>query len=61
MGLARTAVLTWGPRGMQQLSEARTGSFELQGYAGNSAPDHIDHLHALPELLKRLLRSARTR
>lgn len=53
--LKRTAVLTWGPRGMQQLSALRAGGFELHGYAGNSAPDHVDQLHALPELLTRLL------
>lgn len=54
LGLARTPVLRWGPRGMQQLSEAASGAFALQGYAGNSAPDHVDHLHAMPELLARL-------
>ena len=53
LGLRRTAVLHWGPRGMQQLSETRAGRFELLGFAGNSAPDHIDHLHAMPELLAR--------
>jgi hypothetical protein len=41
---------------MQQLSEVRAGQFELLGFAGNSAPDHIDQLHAMPELLKRLLK-----
>jgi hypothetical protein len=51
LGLRRTPVLRWGPRGMQQLSEVRTGRFELLGFAGNSGPDHIDHLHAMPELL----------
>ena len=51
VGLRRTAVLRWGPRGMQQLSEARAGRFEVLGFAGNSAPDHVDHLHAMPELL----------
>jgi hypothetical protein len=55
LGLHRTPVLVWGPRGMQQLSEVRSGRFELRGYAGNSAPDHIDQLHAMPELLVRLL------
>jgi hypothetical protein len=54
LGLRRTPVLRWGPRGMQQLSEVQSGRFELLGFAGNSAPDHIDHLHALPELLRRL-------
>jgi hypothetical protein len=51
IGLKRAAVLRWGPRGMQQLSEAHSGKFDLLGYAGNSAPDHIDQLHALPEML----------
>lgn len=56
LGLRRKAVLRWGPRGMQQLSEVRANRFELLGFAGNSAPDHIDQLHAMPELLKRLLK-----
>jgi hypothetical protein len=55
LGLRRTPVLRWGPRGMQQLSEVRTGRFELLGFAGNTGPDHIDHLHAMPELLARAL------
>ena len=38
--------------GLQQLSETRAGKFLLIGYAGNSAPDHVDQLHALPEYLK---------
>jgi hypothetical protein len=56
LGLHRTPVLRWGPRGMQQLSEAGAGNFELLGFAGNSAPDHIDQLHAMPELLARTLK-----
>jgi hypothetical protein len=58
LGLRRTPVLRWGPRGMQQLGEVRVGGFEVLGFAGNSAPDHVDHFHALPELLARMLRSA---
>lgn len=54
LGLHRTPVLRWGPRGMQQLSEADSGKFELRGFAGNSAPDHIDQLHSMPEMLARL-------
>ncbi len=53
LGLSRIAVLRWGPRGMQQLSETSKGRFEVLGFAGNSAPDHIDHLHGLPEFLSR--------
>jgi hypothetical protein len=55
LGLRRTPVLRWGPRGMQQLSEVRAGRFELLGFAGNSGPDHIDQLHAMPELLARVV------
>ncbi len=56
VGLPRTSVLRWGPRGMQQLSEAGAAGFEVLGFAGNSAPDHVDHLHAMPELLARTVR-----
>jgi hypothetical protein len=55
LGLHRTPVLRWGPHGMQQLSEVSAGHFELLGFAGNSAPDHIDQLHAMPEMLARLM------
>jgi hypothetical protein len=55
LGLRRTATLRWGPRGMQQLSEVRAGGFEVLGFAGNSGPDHVDHFHAMPELLARVL------
>jgi hypothetical protein len=55
LGLRRTPVLRWGARGMQQLSEVRSGNFTVLGFAGNTAPDHIDHLHAMPELLARTL------
>jgi hypothetical protein len=50
-GVKRAAALKWGPAGTQQLSEARKGKLLVAGYAGNSAPDHVDHLHALPEAL----------
>jgi hypothetical protein len=52
LGLRRRAVLKWGPMGLQQLSEVRAGRFRLIGYAGNSAPDHVDQLHAVPRLLQ---------
>lgn len=56
LGLHRTPVLDWGPRGMQQLAVTRAGRLEVLGFAGNTAPDHVDHLHAMPELLRRLWR-----
>ncbi len=54
LGLRRRAVLHWGPLGMQQVSEVRSGRFTMLGFAGNSAPDHVDHLYALAWWLKRL-------
>jgi len=56
LGLRRTPVVRWGPRGMQQLSEVHAGRFEIMGFAGNSAPDHVDQFQALPEMLERLWR-----
>lgn len=55
LGRVRRPVLKWGPRGMQQLSEVNARHFRVMGFAGTTAPDHIDQLHAMPELLKRLL------
>jgi hypothetical protein len=52
LGLRRQATLRWGPMQTQQLSEVLQGKFRLAGYAGNSAPDHVDQLHSLPEYLK---------
>ncbi|MBZ5619124.1 MAG: hypothetical protein LAQ69_10435 [Acidobacteriia bacterium] len=52
LGVRLRAVLKWGPMGSQQLSEAVAGKFRLLGFAGNSAPDHVDQLHALPQFLK---------
>ncbi len=53
--LERRPVLKWGPVGMQMLTETRSGGLTILGFAGNSAPDHIDHLHGLPVFLKTLL------
>lgn len=61
LGLRRTAVLNWGPLGMQQLSEASRGRFTVLGFAGNTAPDHVDHLHALPRFAELLLNSTGAR
>ncbi|MBD3374812.1 hypothetical protein GF406_07255 [candidate division KSB1 bacterium] len=52
LGLERKAVLNWGPLGMQQLSKVCKGHFQILGYAGNTAPDHIDHFHGLYEFIK---------
>jgi hypothetical protein len=52
LGLKRRAVVRWGPMRTQELSVVRAGRFLLIGFAGNSAPDHVDQLHSLPEYLK---------
>jgi hypothetical protein len=54
LAVKRRPVLEWGPMKTQQLSEAKSGSFQLMGLAGNSAPDHVDQLHALSDWLNML-------
>lgn len=54
LSLNRQPVLRWGPMGTQILCEVKQGRFHLLGFAGNSAPDHVDLLHALPELVREL-------
>lgn len=53
LGLKRKPILKWGPLGMQQLSVVKQGKFEVWGFAGNSAPDHVDQLYALQRWLRR--------
>lgn len=54
LGLKRKPVLKWGPLGMQQTSEVRSGRLRILGFAGNSAPDHIDHFHGMYHFLAAL-------
>ena len=51
LGLKRNAKLRAGPMGTQQLSELKQGRLRIIGYAGNSAPDHVDQFHSLPVYL----------
>ena len=51
LGLKRVPVLEWGPLGMQQLSKVERGRLAILGFAGNSAPDHVDHFHAMHHFL----------
>ncbi len=55
LNLQRRPVLKWGPAGMQLLSETEAGGLKILGFAGNTAPDHIDHLHGLATFLKMML------
>jgi hypothetical protein len=52
LGMKARPLPRTGPMGLQELSEIRIGRFLLIGYAGNSAPDHVDQLHSLPEFLR---------
>ncbi len=44
-------VVRWGPMKTQMLSETKDKGLLVVGFAGNSAPDHIDQFHSLPEYL----------
>lgn len=48
LNLKQRPDLRQGPMGMQQLSAVDAGHFHMRGYAGNAAPDHVDHLQAMP-------------
>jgi len=54
VGVTPRAVLKWGPLGMQQIFDARAGKLRVMGFAGNTAPDHVDHVHATKSWLKLL-------
>lgn len=55
LNLKRHAILRWGPMKTQILGETIAGGLSVRAFAGNSAPDHIDLLHSLPEFLLELL------
>jgi hypothetical protein len=55
-GLRPHAVVKWGPMKTQTLSEVKKGRLLVIGFAGNSAPDHVDELHSLPQYLRWLSR-----
>jgi hypothetical protein len=55
-GLTPHPVVRWGPMGTQMLSETKSGSLLVVGFAGNSAPDHIDQVQSLSEYLHWLLK-----
>lgn len=59
LDMPRRPVLAWGPLGMQQISEARRHHFTVLGFAGNTGPDHTDHLHALYHFLNELVNGGR--
>jgi hypothetical protein len=54
MGMGREPVLQAGPLGMQQVGQSIKGNFKVLAFAGNTAPDHIDHLHGLFHFIRLL-------
>lgn len=48
IGIKRKVKVRNLPPGMRQLSSVIKRRIYVFGYAGNSAPDHVDHLHAMP-------------
>ena len=56
LGLKRRPIVAWGPNGMQLLSSAQRNHFMVLGFAGNTAPDHVDHLHGLGYFARKLLK-----
>lgn len=54
LDIRRKPLLAEGPVGMQQTSVASSGRFQVLSFAGNSAPDHVDHYHGMEVLLRRL-------
>ncbi|WP_245189625.1 hypothetical protein [Lunatimonas salinarum] len=47
VGASRSPWLNTGPLGMQQVGQSSKGKLQVLAFAGNTAPDHIDHLHGL--------------
>jgi hypothetical protein len=50
-------VARFGPMGTQMLSRVSAGGLTVIGFAGNSAPDHVDEMNSLPEYLHWLERN----
>ena len=48
LALKRRAKSATGPMGMQQISVVDVKGLHVRGYAGNTARDHVDFLHAMP-------------
>jgi hypothetical protein len=46
-----------GPRGMHEIYESHLGSFHVEGFEGQTAKDHIDHIKGMSETLLPYLRA----
>jgi hypothetical protein len=52
--LRRTMTPRDSPMSMHQLTAVDARGFHVRSYSGETAPDHIDHIHAMSEWLKLL-------
>jgi hypothetical protein len=55
LDLKRRSDLKQGPLGMQQLGSTEVRGLKILAFAGNTAPDHVDHLHGLSFFYKLLM------
>lgn len=46
-----------GPRGMREIYESHRGDFHVEGFEGQTAKDHIDHIKGMSETLLPYLRA----
>ena len=54
LAINRQPQLAEGPMGMQQTSVAGKERFRVISFAGNTAPDHVDHYHGMGTFLAAL-------
>lgn len=59
LDVPRTPHTSGGMEGMRLTSRTQRSRFWVDGYAGDTADDHIDHLHALPHYLRNLISASR--
>jgi len=52
----RVATRRTGPRGMRAIYESHRGDFHVEGFEGQTAKDHIDHIKGMSETLLPFLR-----
>ena len=55
LDLKRRSDLKQGPFVMQQLGSTEVRGLKILAFAGNTAPDHVDHLHGLSFFYKLLM------
>ena len=52
----KVATSATGPRGMRAISHSNRGDFHVEGFEGQTAKDHIDHIKGMGDTLLPYLR-----